>query len=230
MVMLSSSASASASACAASSSLHGHRAVQHEVEAEPGVVALALCQRRSVRPHDTDAGDAIGGLADAGFGHFETFHTPGLPPGLPGDVAQKALATEIAPGIDAQVGQLQRMVGHGDVFSRCADLHHFGASRAAQHAMANPGRLQHTVISLHHERFTLVLVDHAHPAFAAEDGLKAELVEVQAVRHRPAVQHPDMRCDECAAVAFLNQVAVAQPGATHAPMVAGACTRHHQGL
>ena len=53
--------------------------------------------------------------------------------------------------------------------------------------MADPRRLQHAVAGVHHERLTLVLVDHADPALVTIDELELDRVVVDVVGHRPAV-------------------------------------------
>jgi DNA-binding transcriptional LysR family regulator len=95
------------------------------------------------------------------------------------------------------------MVGQRDVLGRAGQLHHLGARQALQRAMADQRRLQHAVAGVHLEGLALPFVDHAHPALAAEDDLKAH--------------HADVRGDEGAAVPRGQQVAVAQAGPSHAP-------------
>ena len=109
------------------------------------------------------------------------------------------------------------MVGNGDVLGGAANLHHLGAGRAFQHPVTNHGRLQHAVTGVHEEGFALAFIDHPDPALAAKNHLKPDLVEMHIVRHQPALQDADVRCNEGAAMALGQQVAVAQTGAPNTP-------------
>ena len=115
--------------------------------------------------------------------------------------------------------QFKHMVGQGDVLRWRGDLNHLGARRTLEHPVPNQGRLQHTIARVHVEGLALPFVNHAHPAFAAKNCLKTNLVEVHIICHRPALEHPDMGRDESAAMALGQEVTVKQSGPAHLPAV-----------
>jgi len=140
---------------------------------------------------------------------------------LGSDMAHETLAGEVALRIKLGCWQRQVVVGHRDVFGRRAEFDDFGAGRTFEDAVADLRRLQDAIAGIHDKRVALTFIDHPHPALAAEDGLKPELVEVDVVRHRSTIEDAEVRGDEGAAMALRQQITVAHTGATHTPLRVG---------
>src|SRR5437016_912262 len=83
--------------------------------------------------------------------------------------------------------------------------------------MADLWRLQNAVAGVHHQRRTLVFVNHPDPARLAKDHLEADSVIVHVIWHLTTLGNTNVGSDKPPAQAAGDEVAILHAGAASAP-------------
>ena len=149
---------------------------------------------------------------------LESVQPKRVPRRFGGVVAYKALPAEVALAVDDIRRKRHLVIRERLVLRRAPDLDDLEPVRALEHSVPNSRRLQHAIARTHDELRTLVFVHETDPTFVVVDHLKADLVEVNVVRHRTAFRNLDVRSDEAPAQTTGDEIAVAHSGAPDAPL------------
>ena len=197
------------------------RAVEHEPEQQLGVVfdgepGVGTRADRADRPGPRRAHRLPGRCRLPGTRTRAGATAASAPCGA---MVDEPLAAERSCRVHRRRRQFEFVVDEGLVLGWARHLDDLEPGRALQDPVADAGRLQHAVPGLHHERWTLVLVDQPHPAADAIDRLEADPVVMDVVGDRTAGRDRDVRRHEAPSLALREQVAVPHAGPPGVPVV-----------